>query len=300
MKVFEEFCETIRMLRDPVTGCPWDLKQSHASLRRFMIEEAYEAVEAMGADFSQSPEAASHLAEELGDVLLQVVLNAQIAKDTGLFSMDDVIRTINDKMRRRHPHVFSEQREARESLSEESIRTKWEQIKEQEGKGSKSGSRLVEQIATISKSFPSTIQAQKIGRIAEKSNFDWDKPEQVLKQLRDEIDEVVEAMETGKKQIGADLTQENLGHLLSVKDKIAEEIGDVYFTLAQLCRHLGLDSEIVATMGNQKFCRRFKQMESLAQAEGASIDALSASDRERLWAQVKMGESAAKHHGEGK
>jgi MazG family protein len=292
MNIFDDFCETIRRLRDPNGGCPWDLKQTHATLRRYMLEEAYEAVDAMSGDFLSNPHDAHHLAEELGDVLLQVVLNAQVAKDANFFSIEDVIQMVNQKMRRRHPHVFAEKNQTEEPVSEKAIRAKWEQIKELEGKVPKAGSRLSEQLSTISKGFPSTTKAQKIGRIAEKMHFDWDKPVNVLHQLKNEIVEVTEAFEDAKNQLGTDLLQENLSHVPAAIDKIAEEIGDVYFTLAQLCRHLCLDSEIAATTGNRKFTRRFLQMEELALQEGLSINMLSLQDRERLWAQVKINEAS--------
>ena len=250
----------------------------------------YEAVEAMGHDLSSSPEASRHLAEELGDVLLQVVLNAQVAKDTTHFTIEDVIRGINDKMRRRHPHVFASGLLSREAITEESIRIHWQNEKEREGKGAFPASKLGEQLATVSKSFPATIQAQKIGRLAEKVDFDWETPAQVLKQLQEEVGEVAQAMEESEKKTGAPLCQENLAPFHSENAKIAEEIGDVYFTLAQLCRHLGYDSEVVASMGNKKFSRRFRKMEEFARDEGRSFGDLSSGDRERLWAQVKATE----------
>jgi MazG family protein len=239
-----------------------------------MLEEAYEAVEAMSLGT-----AGASLQEELGDVLLQVVLNAQLAQDTESFTIENVIDSINAKMRRRHPHVF---KPTGHKVTEESIRQSWESIKlEEKASQGNSSTKLASQLATIAKSFPATIQAQKIGRLTEKLNFDWSDPREVLDQVQSELDEVREAMLPANK--------ENPEYIAAV----AEEIGDVYFSLAQLCRHLGLDSEVVALNANAKFNRRLTKLETLALAQGIPIDQATPEVREEWWAQVKRQEKSS-------
>lgn len=294
MNVFDEFCQTIKMLRDPIKGCPWDLKQTHLSLRKYMLEEAYEAVDAMSYQMAPKSPEASELAEELGDVLLQVVLNAQVAQDHNLFTIEDVIRSITLKMRRRHPHVFSSANNELQKITETEVRENWEKIKRDEGKAKGNLSKLEEQLVTVSKSFPSTIQAQKLGRIAEKVKFDWDTPRQVLDQLKDEIKELSEVMEPNDQVQNFPLIKDSLNPGTDLSEKLSDELGDVYFTLAQLCRHLGLDSEVVAMTGNKKFSRRFRNMDQLASMEGKTIEILSPLDKERLWNRVKLAEAEEK------
>lgn len=285
--LFEEFCQTIAQLRHPQDGCPWDLKQTHYSLCRYMLEEAYEAVEAMSLG---GKKAGNLIQEELGDVLLQVVLNAQIAQDEKTFTIEGVIDSINQKMRRRHPHVFEPSGSV---VTDQSIKQSWETIKQQEkAQESKYRTKLTAQLATIAKSFPATIQAQKIGRLTEKINFDWSHPSEVLNQVQSELDEVKEALHRASP---TQILQES--HAIQEPqpppeylDAVAEEIGDVYFSLAQLCRHLGLDSEVVALKANTKFTTRLTKLETLALSQGTTIEQATRKAREEWWTQVKREE----------
>lgn len=264
---FAQFCATVAKLRDPDGGCPWDLKQDHVTLRRFMIEEAYEAAEAMiGTD-------ASAIREELGDVLLQVVLNSQIAHDHGKFSIVDVVDAINAKMRRRHPHVFGSdaEKQAHQNLTSDGVRSNWEVIKASEKAAG--GATPRGYFADAEGKGPATLQAQKIGKIAAKIRFDWDTPKEVFDQVRSEVDEVGHEMAHGND-----------------REKLAEEIGDLYFSLAQLCRHLDLDPEVVSIDANRKFMRRFAALEGIAKGRGQDVTKASREELEQLWRDVKKGE----------
>ncbi len=263
-QAFKEFLTTIAALRDPKVGCPWDLKQSHETLRRYMIEEAYEASEAMAAGDARD------IQGELGDVLLQVVLNAQIAQDEKNFSVVEVIKGIDDKMRRRHPHVFDKDTGG---VSVDDVRSNWDLIKAEE-KAKAGKSKPTGAFVDAEKCQPATLQAQKIGKIAHKIRFDWDTADEVFAQVRSEVDEV-EAELKKKKRSPA---------------KLAEEIGDVYFSLAQLCRHLDLDPEVVSIDANRKFLQRFSRLEAIAKGRSLALASATREQLEELWKAVKREE----------
>lgn len=262
------FCITVAWLRDPVRGCPWDLKQDHGSLRRYMIEEAYEAAEAMG--LSDAP----GLCEELGDVLLQVVLNAQLALDRRAFSLPDVIKSIDAKMRRRHPHVFA----AASFQGEREQRETWEEIKKAEKAQSGAASETKGVFGQLKAHHPATLQALAIGQIAARIDFDWSDPSEVMQQVQSEV---------------AELTQELAQPQIQLQD-VAMEIGDIYFSLAQLCRHLGLDPEVVSLQANQKFLNRFARVEQLAKSCGLSAETAGKNRLEELWRAAKNEEKKKK------
>lgn len=259
---FANFIRTIAAIRHPETGCPWDLQQDHASLRRYMIEEAYEASEAMA---SGDPRA---ICDELGDVLLQVVLNAQIALDNKQFSIADVAQAIDDKMRRRHPHVFGTEAERAKRTAD------WNAIKTAEKKAAGKDPDAGGVFSEAHTKHPASLQALAIGKIASKIKFDWDTPQEVFAQVRSEIDELEKEFARKERDDA----------------KMAEEIGDVYFSLAQLCRHLALDPETVAVDANRKFLRRFAALEGLAAKRGIDVRKASRDELEDLWKGVKREE----------
>lgn len=273
---FKDFCKTIAALRHPVTGCPWDLEQTHASLRRYMIEEAYEAAEVM------DPVDPKKLCEELGDVLLQVVLNSQLAKDEGTFTVDDVITGINQKMRRRHPHVFGDKDTDTSQHSRETsaIRAKWEEIKASEAKAkdSKPSGRpgIFDHLKPGSTS-PASQLAVAIGKTAKKIAFDWETSKAVFDQFQSEVKELKDEIDSGRD-----------------KAKIYEEMGDVMFSLSQLCRHLDIDPEICAMDGNKKFLKRFQNLEQIAKAESIDVTTAGTAKLEELWLKAKKFEAKRK------
>lgn len=271
-QAMKDLCITIAWLRDPEKGCPWDLKQTHATLKPFMIEEAYEAAELM------TEEPLEGLCGELGDVLLQVILNAQVAKDRGTFALQDVIRTLDEKMRRRHPHVFAPESPESGAPSDKDLRTSWESIKAREKNPSSSPKTNTSIFAEAKGKHPATLQAQAIGKIASRIDFDWASPHEVLDQVRSEVEEVAEELE----------------YPTVNPARVAEEIGDVYFSLAQLCRHMNLDPEVLSLDANQKFLRRFSVLESLAGQQGLQVATAGRVALEQLWLQAKAEEKKQK------
>lgn len=267
-QAFGALCETIAALRDPKTGCPWDLEQTHESLRKYMIEEAYEATDVM------DPVNYKKLQEELGDVLLQVVLNSQLATDAKEFSILEVVKGLDSKMRRRHPHVFGENGNptSKTSRDKSDIRTKWDEVKAQEKQKSPevSSSAGIFDSLNTGKITPASRLAMEIGKVAKTINFDWKEPLEVVSQLESEVLELKNEI---KKK--------------SPKDLIAAEMGDVIFCISQLCRHLDLDPEVCAVDGNKKFLKRFQSLESLARAKRIDVTTAGTEQLESLWQEAK-------------
>lgn len=246
---FEEFVEMIAVLRGP-DGCPWDRAQDHMGLRRTMIEEAYEAVAAIEA------EDADLLAEELGDVLLQVVLHAQIASDASRFAIDDVIVGITDKIRRRHPHVFGEA----EAGTPAEVIKRWDALKRAE----REGGRVLDGIPA---SLPALLWAHKISRRAVGAGFEWGTLDAVWEKVHEEIDELKQTAPGSAEAAG--------------------EIGDLLFTIVNLARKQGIDAEEALRATCRKFIRRFEQMESDVAEVGRGISDLDTSEMEVLWRRAK-------------
>lgn len=266
-QAFGELCETIAALRDPQTGCPWDLEQTHASLRKYMLEEAYEATDVM------EPVDYKKLQEELGDVLLQVVLNAQLARDAAQFSILEVTKGLDSKMRRRHPHVFGQAGNPGSKTSREKsdIKAKWDEVKaleKSQGFGDRS-TGVFDQLKS-GKLNPASRLAVEIGKLAKRISFDWKDPLEVFSQLESEVQELKEELE--KK---------------ANKEKIAAEMGDLIFCVSQLCRHLDLDPEVCAVDGNRKFLRRFDSLEQLARQKQIDVQTAGTELLESLWKEAK-------------
>ena len=254
---FKEFVKTIALLRHPKRGCPWDLEQTHESLRRYMIEEAYEAAEAM---LSSSP--SQERTEELGDVLLQVVLNAQLQKDSAEGDIVSVIKGVNDKMLRRHPHVFASNEQV---VSSEEVMKQWALIKQKE----KPKAHKKSFFHKAKKVHPALSQAFQIGKAAQRIDFDWHTTDEVAQQFASEWMELEEEMKAGD------------------QTKIAEELSDCFFSLAQLARHLGFEPEDIAQRGNTKFIQRFELLEKIAEERDLEIETLGQAGLEVLWNEAK-------------
>lgn len=257
---FEDLLEIMRRLRAP-GGCPWDAEQTLDSLRRYILEESHELVEAI------EDEDLLHICEESGDVLLQVVFIATIAKEKNFFEIDDVVRGICRKLVTRHPHVFGDV--SVEDISE--VSRNWERIKAAERKGRASDSSAM---AGIPRSLPALLRAYRIQERAAKKGFDWGfgdlNPvrEKVLEEL-DEFKAEVEGMNGAAAE---------------------EELGDLFFALVNLSRHMGIDPENALQAANAKFDARFRDVESLAQENGRNMEEMSLEELDALW--VKAKESA--------
>jgi MazG family protein len=265
---FGALCETIAALRDPKTGCPWDLEQTHATLRKYMIEEAYEATDVM------DPVNHVKLQEELGDVLLQVVLNAQLAKDAQRFSILDVVKNLDAKMRRRHPHVFGEsgKPESKTSREKADIKAKWDEVKalEKQSNSKEAATGVFDQLKS-GKFAPASRLATEIGKLAKKINFDWKDPLEVFSQLESEVLELKDELKRK-----------------SSRDLVAAEMGDLLFCVSQLCRHLDIDPEICAIDGNRKFLKRFQLLEQIARSKNIDVTTAGTEQLETLWKEAKQ------------
>jgi len=246
---FAGLVRTIAALRAP-DGCPWDREQTHASLAPHMIEEAYEAVAAIETADS------AHITDELGDVLLQVVLHAQIGADEGTFTIDDVIAGITAKIRRRHPHVFGT---AVAETAADVTRT-WDAVKREE----KPSGGVVADVPTA---FPALVRAQKISRRAAAAGFEWEDLGGVWEKVHEEIDEL-KATEPGSAHA-------------------EEELGDLLFTVVNVARHMGIDSETALRRTCDKFSRRFAVMEREAAAGGRDLGELTPGEWDELWSRAK-------------
>ena len=257
---FDRLVRTMWRLRQP-DGCPWDREQTHRSITKNMVEEAYEAVEAIEADDR------AHLVEELGDVLEQVVLHAQIAADEGAFTIDDVVHGLNEKLVRRHPHVFGEHAAAGDGGEVQDI---WDEVKAVERAASGEEERPQGLLDSVPRSLPALMQAQKISKRAAKAGFEWET-------VADIWDKVAEER--------AEMEREELG-----SDARALEFGDLLFALVNVARREGIDAEEALAASNRKFRERWSRMEDLAQSEGVELDGIGAPALNRLWDRAKAEE----------
>lgn len=248
-RVFGALVEIVKALRGP-NGCPWDKEQTHQTLTRFAIEEAHELGEAIDKNDL------SHIKEELGDLLLQVVLHSEIARQDGTFTIEDVIEGICDKMVRRHPHVFGDVA----LNTTDQVMVQWNDIKAREKQPAKDGFGLPPQL-------PALMMSQKIGEKTRKVDFDFSDIEQSFSKVKEEVTEFENAMKTND------------------KSQMHHELGDIFFSAAQVARFFGADAEQLARQANQRFERRFFKMKELA---GDKFEKLSAAEKERLWQAAKQ------------
>lgn len=246
--------KVVHDLRSP-GGCPWDMEQTHQSLLPNLIEEAYEVLEAI-----QNNDA-PHMCEELGDLLLQVVLHGEIASETGAFDLDRIAHGISEKLIRRHPHVYGDSSVADTA----GVLQQWDEIKKAE-KGNAPRAFL----DGVSAALPSLSRAAKLQKKASKVGFDWPDAAGVMDKIREETAEVTEALAAGE------------------PDAIAEEIGDLLFSVANLARKLKLDPEVLLATANDKFVRRFGLMETAITAAGQSLEAATLDEMEAAWQAAKL------------
>ncbi len=256
---FSELVALMARLRAP-DGCPWDRQQTHTTLKPYLLEEVYEALEAIDADD------AAELCKELGDVLLQVVFHAQIAAEEGRFDIEAVGQAIVDKLIRRHPHVFGD---ASADEADEVLR-RWEQIKKQERR--EQGEAAPSLLEGIPKHLPALMRAYRIQTRVAQQGFDWDEVDGALDKVEEEFAEVRKAWETDEAAA------------------VEEEFGDLLFSLVNASRFLKVDPEQALRRAVAKFERRFRALEEIVHARGEEIAALSLAALDEIWDEVKVRE----------
>jgi len=255
MNHIEKLLDVMRKLRDPATGCPWDIEQDFSTIAPYTIEEAYEVADAIARkDFDE-------LRSELGDLLFQVVFYTQMAAEKGYFDFNDVAAGITDKMLRRHPHVFGSEEERAAGKVDGS----WEEIKEQERAVHDDDSAL----AGVARALPALKRAQKLGKRASRVGFDWPDRKGVHLKIHEELDELEEAVGTRD------------------AESIEDEVGDLLFAVVNLARHLNVDPEKALTGANRKFERRFRAMEAAIEAEGHEIREMTLESLDKEWRMAK-------------
>lgn len=247
--------QTFRKLRDPSQGCPWDKEQDFKSIASCSIEEAYEVADAIEReDFND-------LKEELGDLFFQIIFHSGMAEEKKLFNFEEVVKELNDKLIRRHPHVFDKKQEMSASESLE--------IWEKEKKKEREKKNLISLMDDIPKNLPSLTRAKKIQKRAKSVGFDWQNENEVLRKIDEEIDELKRAKASQK------------------KEDISEEIGDLFFTLVNLSRHYNLEPEDIIRKANLKFETRFRKMEDEASMANVDLKDLEINELETLWQRIK-------------
>lgn len=255
MNEFDKLVDIVRTLRAP-NGCPWDRKQTLYSLKDALLEETCELIDAL------DNKDIENIKEELGDVLLHVVFHSQTASEDGLFNIEDVARGINEKLIRRHPHVFKNEHYE----TAEQVKERWDEIKKEENKDKTAPESVLDKVP---KSLPSLMQAEKLQKKASKYGFDWDNPEQVFEKLQEELNELHDAYKEKD------------------KEHISEELGDVIFVLSRLASHLDISADESLRKVNNKFRRRFGFIEKALKETGKTLETSSVAEMEEKWQEAK-------------
>ena len=259
--------EIMAALRDPKSGCPWDIVQTFETIKPYTIEEAYEVADAIERKDMHD------LCDELGDLLLQVVFHARIAEEAGAFSFGDVVNAVTTKMIRRHPHVFA----VSDASTPEAVKLQWDEIKSAEKRERaerRARSGLTEDfkaghLGSVQRSFPALTEALKLQERAAKVGFDWSEPEPILDKIEEEIGELREALQEGR------------------QDKVADELGDLIFALVNIGRHVDADPETALRGTNTKFRRRFNHIETELEKSGENLEDATLERMEELWQAAK-------------
>ncbi|AYG59087.1 nucleoside triphosphate pyrophosphohydrolase [Rhizobium jaguaris] len=259
--------EIMAALRNPETGCPWDIVQTFETIKPYTIEEAYEVSDAI------ERKDMDDLCEELGDLLLQVVFHARMAEEAGEFSFGDVVEAITRKMIRRHPHVFA----VSAADTPDAVKLQWEQIKAEEKRerAERRARRGISEdfktgfLGSVQRTFPALTEALKLQERAGKVGFDWSAPEPILDKIEEEIDELRVALASGDKA------------------KVSDELGDLIFAVVNIGRHVKADPEQALRGTNTKFRRRFNHIETTLAAEGETLDGASLERMEDIWQAAK-------------
>jgi len=268
---FNELIRVVRRLRAP-NGCPWDRVQTHATLKPYMVEEVYEALEAIDSkDYKK-------LAEELGDMLLHIVMQAEMGREEKKFTIDDVIGSISAKMIRRHPHVFSNKK----VKSVEEVWQKWEQIKGEEVKSK--GEKHKGILESIPHALPALYRADKVQRRASRVGFDWNNIAGAWDKVDEEEKEILKLMGRSKYQTSKPKIKPK------TVNKIKEEIGDLLFAIVNVSRKLDIDAEESLQNATSKFMRRFKEIELHARKSGRHISKMTLPEMDAVWNDIKKRE----------
>jgi MazG family protein len=271
----ERLVEIMARLRAP-DGCPWDREQTYDTIKRYLLEESYEVMDAVDQrDWSG-------LAEELGDLMLQAVFFAQMAAEEGRFDISDSLYAINSKLVRRHPHVFGDG----DAKTADDVTRRWDEIKAEEKKEKEDKKDKAEKpkglLEGVPRSLPALVEASQIASRAARAGFDWQNVDQVFDKMREELDELAEAR--------ASQTQ----------DKIEDEMGDLLFVVVNIARYLKVDPEQALRRTNAKFRRRFGQVESGLRVQGKEFSSATIDEMESLWQAAKQQESATQKEGESR
>ncbi len=249
---FKKLVEIMEKLRSE-NGCPWDRVQTHDSLKRYLLEEAYELIEAIEKKDYKG------MKEELGDLLLQIVFHSKIAKDEGRFDIEEVIEIISNKMISRHPHVFGDA----DFRTPEEVLDQWDERKKEEGK-------LKESVLEgIPLALPALMRAYKIQSRVAKVGFDWENVEGVIDKIQEELSELRDAVNSGD------------------KEKVEGELGDVLFSIVNLARFLKIDPETALRKTNRKFEERFKKLERVVKEQGRELKDMTLSEMDKIWEKIK-------------
>jgi nucleoside triphosphate diphosphatase len=259
--LIDRLIEIMALLRDPENGCPWDVEQTFATIAPHTIEEAYEVAEAIEHNDMTS------LVDELGDLLLQVVFHARMAEEDSLFTFDDVVTAICDKLIRRHPHIFGDKKI---QTAEEQTRS-WESQKAAERKEKSDNNAAHSALDGVTSGLPALTRALKLQKRAARVGFDWHEASDVLVKFDEET-----------KELAAEMTAD------PSKDRLQDELGDLLFTCVNLARKLDIDPETALRHGNVKFERRFKKIESLLSEEGKMPETSNLDEMEALWQRAKV------------
>lgn len=255
MSGFEALLKTMAMLRDKEAGCPWDIEQTHSSIAHHAVEEAYELQAAIAS------RNITNIKEELGDLLLQVIFHSQIAKEDNSFTIEDVIDAINTKLIRRHPYVFGNSEYPKSAEEQTAL---WNKIKNEEKRDNSTKATI-----DVADSMPPLLKSVEIQKNATKKSFDWDKPEQILDKIQEELNEVKEAFQNGDRQ------------------HISEEIGDTFFSLINFCNKLKINPENAIAEANAKFVKRFEIMEKISKTRNLDMSQMDLEALNKIWEEAK-------------
>ena len=299
----QRLLKIMAQLRDPQSGCPWDVKQTMESLTRYTIEEAYEVADAIANGDMHD------IKDELGDLLFQVVFYAQIASESSAFTFDDVAQSISDKLVRRHPHVFANPLASegagdtnknltveRTQLNDSALNAQWDAIKAQEKQFKKQRLKQDDEVIepsildSVPKGMPALMYAQKLQKACAKVGFDWPDAAPVIDKVREEVEEIQQELDFKQRAQGAlnaGVAPLNSG-VPDNQQAIEEEIGDALFAMVNLARHCKVDADTALRNASNKFANRFKGVERLAAEQGDKLDALTLDEMEALWQQVKQ------------